>query len=65
MPRYKITVVETAIYDVYVDGDDLEDAISEVSSVDPKMWFKDVDASSCEIGTDHYVWDGNEWKEAK
>lgn len=66
MPKYKVSIVETAIYDVYVEADNLDEAINEAAYTDPdRTWIKDVNASSCEVGTDHYVWVDNEWKEAK
>lgn len=65
MSKYKITIVESAVYDVYVEADSLEEAKDKAHDTEPSKWVKDDDASYCELGTDHFVWVDNDWKETK
>jgi hypothetical protein len=67
MAKYKITIVETAIYDVYVDAESLEQAkdkaIYDVGRHSKNNWFKNAEASSYEFGDDHCLWENNKWRE--
>jgi hypothetical protein len=62
MARYKITIIETAIYDAYVEAESLEHA-QDIAIDNPNTWEKDVEASSFDLGDDNYKVIEGEWKE--
>jgi hypothetical protein len=62
MPKYKITIKHTEIYDCIVDADSLEDA-KELAWDIPEEWSHTT-AGWMEHGKDHEVMVDGEWKEA-
>ena len=63
--KYKVTIVETVIYDAYVEAKNLDDA-KDAALANPKCWYKDVNASDVVLGEDHCVMadNGIEWRRA-
>jgi len=61
--KYKVTIVETKIYDVEMEADTFEEAQDLALVQDPTHWVLDEQATSIELGTDHLVLDveTNEW----
>ena len=61
--KYKVTIVETKIYDVEIEANTFEEAQDLALVEDPTRWVLDEQATSVELGTDHLVWDTktNDW----
>jgi hypothetical protein len=58
---YKITIIETNIYDCVVEALDLGAAKQRALSV-PNRWSLDKDASFVQTGDEHYI--RGEWETA-
>jgi hypothetical protein len=60
MPKYKITIVETKIYDCEVNADSLDEA-KEIAVVDELNWVLDDNSGWTELGEDHRVLVEGNW----
>jgi len=60
MPKYKVTIVETTIYDCEVEADSLDEA--KESAIDNQSdWVADSNSGWTELGEDHRVLIEGEW----
>jgi hypothetical protein len=60
MPKYKVTIVETTIYDCEVEADSLDEA-KEIAIDNESDWVADSNAGWTELGEDHRVLVEGEW----
>jgi hypothetical protein len=60
MPKYKVTIVETVIYDCEVEADSLDEA-KEIAVNNEADWVADSDSGWTELGEDHRVLVEGEW----
>jgi len=65
MARYKITIIQTDIYDVEITADSLELAESMAEGSNPDDWKLDEVSSYTTLGTDHKIYNilTNRWEQ--
>ena len=65
MDKYLVTIVDTKIYEVEVEADNIHEA-QDLAILSPAAkWVEDKDAAWTDFGDTHFIWneETSEWEE--